>query len=50
MVFSEMTVMFDFMLMISQYKIDLRLFCVSVSLKPGVEPTGMSQLKSFLSQ
>lgn len=42
MVFSEMMVMFDFMLKISQYKIDVKLFSVSMSLKPGVELTGMS--------
>lgn len=40
MVFSEMLVMFDFTL-ISQCKIHLKLLCVPVSLKPGVEPTGM---------
>lgn len=47
MVFSEILVMFDFMLMISQFKIDLKLFLVSATLKPGVEPAGMLLLKCF---
>lgn len=38
---SEMAVMFDFMLKISHWKVDLTLLRVSVSLEPGVGPTGM---------
>ena len=44
---SEMAVMFDLMLKISHWKVDLTLLRVSVSLEPGVGPTGMLKWDVF---